>query len=84
MQKTFRRDLEALAWLKEWEPEKVVHAGLSLLDWCAGLYRQCSFTLHFMTSKLGKRWGTHKTKNICQIMKKIMKDVLMKIQVLMR
>ena len=39
MQKTSRRDLEALAWLKDWEPEKVVHAGLSLLDWCAGLYR---------------------------------------------
>ena len=39
MQKTSRRDLEALVWLKDWEKEKVVHAGLNLLDWCAGLCR---------------------------------------------
>ena len=39
MQKTSRRDLEALVWLKDLEPEKVVHAGLNLLDWCAGLCR---------------------------------------------
>lgn len=37
MQKTSRRDLEALVWLKDWKPEKVGHAELKLLDLCTGL-----------------------------------------------
>ena len=39
MQKSFIRNLEALVWLKDWKPEKVVHAELKLLDLCTGLYR---------------------------------------------